>query len=206
MTLDTLAQAIAQHGGEFACEGIRDSANKKTVRFAHLTTPPGGAEEAPAVGRLREFYATFGSVLFFHDEVSGDAARHLAPVSTWRELHELCSSWFESLDDEEREEILPDWIDTCLVIGETPGSGNYILVPTKGPLHGRVFEFDHDGHEFRDQATDVVDYATRLMKPDGARLTDFASHMRFVENDDWNVQWWIRELRDNQGHTARTRD
>jgi hypothetical protein len=76
-------------------------------------------------------------------------------------------------------------------------------VPTKGRSKGRVFEFDHDGFEFTEHGKDIVDYATRLLQPDGQRLADMASHMRFVEGDA-NVQWWIRELRDNTGHTART--
>ncbi len=98
------------------------------------------------------------------------------------------------MDEDERLEILPDWIDTCLVIGETPHSGNYILVVTKGPAAGRVFEFDHDGYEFIDQA-DVIEYVEKLLKPDGIKLTDIASHMRFIEDDPMG-QWWIRELRE----------
>ncbi len=79
-------------------------------------------------------------------------------------------------------QIVPDWIETCLAIGETPCFGNYISVATEGAAAGRVFEFDHDGFEFSEA--------------DGLRLVKFASHMRFIDEDPM-VQWWIRELRDH---------
>lgn len=202
MTPKALEKAIRQHEGEFVCERIHGK-QRKTVLFKHVVTSPDDVEDVPAVGRLREFYRTFGSVLFYHDEKSGDAARYLAPTSEWEDLHAVFRDWIDDLDDDEREDVLPEWIDSCVVIGETPHSGNYILVPTKGPAKGRIFEFDHDGFEFTEAATDVLDYAERLLKPDGSRLADMASHMRFVEGDP-KVQWWIRELRDNSGHTETT--
>ncbi|HSV44268.1 MAG TPA: hypothetical protein VLJ58_00640 [Ramlibacter sp.] len=202
MALKTLEDAVRNHTGEFICQRIHGK-KRKTVDFKHTITPPDGVEGVPDIGKLQQFYKTFGSILFYHDEMSGDAAKYLAPVAQWTELHELFSDWIEDLDEDEREEILPEWIESCLVIGETPHSGNYILMPTEGAAGGRVFEFDHDGFEFTEEAKDVVDYTKKLLKPDGSRLTEMASHMRFVEGDP-TVQWWIRELRDNNGHAAIT--
>lgn len=54
------------------------------------------------------------------------------------------------------------------------------------------------------KANDVVDYVKGLLVLDGPALTDIASHMRFVE-DDQPVQWWIRELKDNYGNAVRTK-
>jgi hypothetical protein len=90
-----------------------------------------------------------------------------------------------------------------MVIGETPHSGNYILVPTDGPHRGHVFEFDHDGFEFAHVASDVVEYVQRLLRPDASKLTDFASHMRFATGDGMK-QWWILELKDNRGNVVST--
>lgn len=204
MRLNDLESAVRQHVGEFLCEQIHDEKTTKIVHFAHVATLPVELPELPAIGRLQDFYDTFGSVVFFRDEKSGDAARYIAPPSEWSELHERFSGWIDILDDEERSEIVPDWIDTCLVIGESPRSGNYILIATEGIDAGHVFQFDHDGFEFIEEARDLIEYVEILLKPDNSRLIDIASHMRFVDHDPM-VQWWICQLRDHQGHVATTR-
>ena len=204
MRLEELERAVLAHGGEFRCVQIRDEGNKKLVPFRHVVTPAVAATELPDVGKLREFYATFGSILFYCDEQSGDAARYLAPLSEWPELHDSFMDWMEPVMDEPDEELLPRWVNTCLVIGETPRSGNYILMPTQGPAAGQVWEFDHDGYEFNCAGNDLVDYVERIMAPTGSRLTDFASSMRFITGDPM-VQWWIEELLDNRGGAVSTK-
>ena len=205
MKLDELERAVREHAGEFLCERIHNEKDTKLVRFAHVVgAPEGGYINVPPVGKLGDFYETFGSIHFYHDEKSGDAGKYLAHPSHWADLHEAFNAWVEDLDEEERRECVPSWIDTCLVIGETPHSGNYILVPTKGPETGHVVEFDHDGFEFTDEAEDIVEYVKKLLKPDSSTLTAIASHMRFIEGDPM-VQWWIRELRDNAGRVVATR-
>ena len=195
--------AVRQHAGTFLCEEIHKERNTKTVEFRHVVTAPTGIVGVPDVGDLREFYSTFGSILFYQDARSGDAGKYIAPTSAWPELREYFSDWLDDLDDDEREEILPEWLETALVIGETPQSGNYILVATQGREAGYVFEFDHDGFEFVEEAHSISQYIERLLKPDGSKLTEIASHMRFIEGDPM-VQWWIRELKDNRGHVVRT--
>jgi hypothetical protein len=204
MKLSQLETAVLEHSGEFLCERIHDKTSTKIVRFSHIVVPPGGHADLPAVGKLGDFYETFGSVLFYYDDQSGDAGKHIAHPSRWADLHDAFGAWIEDLPEAELDEWVPAWVGTCLVIGETPESANYILVPTEGPEAGRVFEFDHDGLEFVDVAEDVVEYVKKLLNPDSATLTEIASHMRFIEGDP-RVQWWIRELRDNQGHVVRTR-
>lgn len=197
MTPTDLADAIRTHAGEFECREI-DGAGRKTVAFRHVATPPGEVDELPDVGRLREFYGIFGSVLFYADEATGDAARQLAAPDAWAELDEHFRDWL--FDDED----LPEWVENCLVIGETPHSGNYILLAVDGDEAGRVFEFDHDGFEFTEAGADVVAYAAAMLRPDDARLTDFASHLRFIDADS-DAQWWIESMRDNRGHAASTK-
>lgn len=198
-----LAKKLHAHTGTFLCEEIHTPAHTKQVRFAHLVTPPQPAAEVPNVGDLRAFYAHFGRIVFYHDSLSGDSGRVLAPVTAWPELRDSLWDWFYPLDDEARAEILPPWIDGACVIGETPQSGNYLLVPTEGPEAGRVFEFDHDGYAFVQQADSLEAYVESLLKPDSATLTALATHMRFVGPDD-TCQWWIRELRDDAGHVVYT--
>ena len=203
MKLIDLEKAVREHAGEFLCERTNDRKRTKLIQFAHVVCSPLASCALPAIGRLQDFYDTFGSVVFYSDEKSGDAAKHLAPTSEWATLHEYFYGWIENLSDSERQEIVPDWIETCLVIGETPYSGNYILMATEGHSAGRVFEFDHDGFEFEEVAQDLIEYVEKLLKPDVPTLVEFASHMRFIEGDPM-VQWWIRELRDNQGHIVTT--
>lgn len=204
MRLDELEKAVLKHSGEFLCERVHDKTKTKTVRFTHSVDAPDGQPDIPDVVRLVDFYETFGSILFYHDHKSGDAGKYIAHPSQWADFHDSFSSWLEDLSEEEYEECVPVWIGTCLVIGETPQSGNYILVPTEGPEAGHIFEFDHDGFEFKDEAVDVVEYVKKLLKPDSHTLAEIASHMRFIEGDPM-VQWCMRELRDNAGYVVRTK-
>lgn len=203
MNATELRAAIDAHAGHFLCRPINRSDDAKTIPFRHLVTPPAGIDGVPDVGRLREFCAAIGSVTFYRDEESGDAARYLAPPGLWSELDEEFSAWIDDLGDEERGDYLPAWIDARIVVGATPHSGNYILVAGNGPEAGRVHEFDHDGFEFREVAADIIEYAAKMLEPDGARLTDFASHMRFITDDPMR-QWWILEMTDNRGRCVST--
>lgn len=205
MSLPDLHRAVTEHTGTFQCERIHKSKETKAVDFRHHVQPPLPLDApVPDVGQLPAFYATFGGVLLYHDADSGDAARYIAPPSEWATLQEAFEGWTEQLNDEERDEILPDWIDHCLVIGETPHSGNYILMATEGDCAGRVFEFDHDGYEFTEVAHDLVNYVEALLRPDSKTLTEMASHMRFIDKRT-GAQWWILEMTDNQGQRVRTK-
>jgi hypothetical protein len=203
MKLIELETAVRQHAGEFLCLQMSDRKNTKVVQFAHAATPPAEQPLLPDVGRLRDFYDTFGSVLFYHDDISGDAAKYIAPPAEWAELRDGFDDWIDALSEAERAEFLPDWMDSCVVIGQTPRSGNYLLMATEGSSSGHVFEFDHDGYELTEAADDLLDYIARLLKPDDSRLREMASHMRFREAGPAD-QWLIRQLTDNAGHIAHT--
>jgi len=201
--LPDLESLVASHHGEFSCVKIHDESRTKVVRFRHDATPPVQRPELPDLGRLRDFYETFGSLVLYLDPESGDAARVIAAPSDWDSLADALAGWFDGLGEEERGDYLPEWIDDCLVIGETPCSGNYILMPTTGEEAGRVFEFDHDGFEFHRAAGDLVDYVLKALSPSPVLLVDYASHMRFVTEGD-PTQWWIREMTDNRGACVST--
>lgn len=204
MRLTTLSDAVSSHTGEFLCERINASEQTRLVPFRHVVTPPEGCV-VPDVGRLRDFYDTFGSVTLYVDEDSGDAAVYIASPREWSLLEGRFAMWIEDIDDDERSEYLPDWIDDRIVIGEEPRTGNYLLVPTRGDRTGRIFTFDHDGFEFSDEAGDVVEFVSKLLVPDNSKLVEMASHMRFCDFEkDPMKQWWIRELTDNRGHRATT--
>jgi hypothetical protein len=205
MKLAALESAIAGHTGTFLCERINRRDETREVTFRHEITPPGPTPTLPDIGGLRDFYETFGSVTFYVDPVSGDAAKHIAPPDTWAELDDDLQDWFDGLGDDERDEILPEWFDDRLVIGEEPHTGNYLIMAgaSAGDEAGSVHLFDHDGYEFIRLAASLPEYAERLLDPDDAMLVDIATHMRFIDGDPM-VQWWIREMRDNRGNVAST--
>jgi hypothetical protein len=203
MSPEDLLRAVKAHSGTFLCERIHEPAITREFAFEHVVTGPDTMDDLPAVGRLAEAYASFGSIAFYHHEGSGDAARYLAPPSAWPALADELADWLDMIDDEDLAAMLPQGLDGCVVIGETPGSGNYILVPTLGPKAGQVIEFDHDGCEFNAVANDLFEYVIGMLTPDGSRLADFASHMRFIEGTP-DEQWWIRECRDNAGRFVTT--
>lgn len=203
MKLVELESAVLAHTGEFHCERIRRPDEKKIVRFRHVVAPPLSGHALPDIGRLDDFYDTFGSIVFFVDDKSGDAAVHIAAPSAWAALRAGFLDWLDPLDDDERTEIVPEWVEACVAIGEEPRTGNTLLMPTDGAHAGHVFLFDHDGYEFTHCADDLVAYVGSLLDPDDRLLLEIATHLRFIEGDP-AIQWWIRELRDNRGNVART--
>lgn len=203
MTPSELRNAILDHRGTFTCSRIHRPKETKVVAFRHQITDPVAVADLPDIGRLREFYGEFGSVLWYVDEVTGESAHHIAPVEAWAELDGEFRDWCAIVDPAEAEDYLPDWLEGCLVIGEEPRTGNYILMPTVGPEAGAVYHFEHDGFEFDRHAGDLIAYAEKLLDLDDRALAFIATHMRFIE-DGSDAQWWIETLEDNRGNKART--
>lgn len=201
--LETLRSAVESHAGTFLCSEIQNEANTKTVDFHHVSLPADFDSAVPDVVGLRDFYDTFAQLTLYVDETSGEAAFLIASPSQWTELDEDFRPWLDGIDEDEAADFLPDWIDSCLVIGEVPRSGNYLLVPTEGPEAGKVFGFDHDGLEFDELGATLPDFIAKTLDLDTHRLTAIASHIRFIAPSE-NRQWWINELKDNRGNVVRT--
>lgn len=201
--IEALHSAVIDHAGEFHCTEIHRKQNTKIVPFRHIASPPDAMLPVPDVQGLRAFYSTFGDLTMYLDEQTGEAAYHLASPSKWEELDGDFRPWVEDLDDGEADEYLPSWIDDCIVVGEIPRSGNYLLIPLTGPDAGKVFEFEHDGFEFIELGKSLPDFVALSLDLDGRRLSAMASHLRFIADGEV-AQWWIEELRDNRGNVART--
>jgi hypothetical protein len=201
--LEALRSAVAAHTGIFSCEEIHKEENTKDVHFRHVGSPPNPALAVPDVQGLKEFYSTYESLTMYLEEDSGDAAYFIASPSQWSELEGYFRPWLDSVGEDEAADYLPAWINECIVIGEIPQSGNYLLVPISGPDEGKVFEFEHDGFEFLELATSLPDFAMRTLDLDARRLTAMASHLRFITPEE-RRQWWIKELRDNRGNVVCT--
>lgn len=182
---------------------INREKNTKVVQFRHIGSPPNTTLTVPDVQGLRQFYGTYEQLTMYIDERTGEAAYYLASPSQWSELEGDFKPWLDGLEDDEVAEFLPTWIDDCIVVGEIPQSGNYLLIPTSGPDAGKVFEFEHDGFEFIELGKSLPDFVAHALDLDSRRLTAMASHLRFIAPGE-DSQWWIQELKDNRGNVVRT--
>lgn len=203
MELTELKQTVSEHFGVFHCVTRGGASDSKQANFKHSYDPPGSVTAVPDLGKLKEFYSTFGNLTLYHHKESGDAAFFLANPDQWETLQEHFLDWTENLDEEDQEELIPDWVSACVVVGEIPESGNYLLMSTSGDMKGHVFEFEHDGFEFRELGSNISEFVTNMLTPDSEALTNMASHMTFIEGNSIE-QWWIEEMRDNKGNTIKT--
>ena len=195
----SLRSAVQAHTGIFTCSEINRKGSTKQVTFRHIGSDPNLSHALPAIQGLRDFYSMFEDLLMYVDEQSDDAAYLIASPSLWPELDNHFRPWLEALEEDD----LPEWIDDCIVVGEIPRSGNYLLLPASGTEEGKVFEFEHDGYEFLELGTSLPDFVLRTLDLDSPRLTAIASHMRFILADE-RRQWWIDEMKDNRGNVVRT--
>jgi hypothetical protein len=202
MQLSALKREVDDHSGVFHCQRLHDAKSTKQVEFRHLYDPPQSWEDLPDIPKLADFYDTFSNLLLYHDPKSDEAAFYIASPDQWQALDEQFRPWLEIAEDEE--DALPPWIDDCIVIGEIPATGNYLLMPLSGEQRGGVFEFEHDGFEFIERAPDIEAFVRRALAPSAPDLVCMASHLRFIEDQDPHAQWWILQMQDNRGHTVST--
>ena len=202
--LDDLKRMIDEHKGIFYCRRRSSDGEiiKKKVSFTHVYQDPEHSSSIPDIGDIRPFYSVFGNLTLYFDQKSGDAAFYIARPEEWDGLLECFNNWMEDVIDEDPD-WLPYWVGNCIAIGEIPASGNYLLVPLTGDKKGHVYEFDHDGYEFKEYGSNVEEFIRKVLKPDAELLTDIAAHMTFIENDPMD-QWWIEEMQDNQGLIVKT--
>lgn len=201
--LQSLRAAVQSHAGEFLCSEIYRDENTKAVAFRHVGSPPDPSARVPNVAGLRDFYESFSELKLYVDEKSGDAAFFIGSPSQWPELDSGFRPWLDGIGEDEAADYLPNWIETCLVVGEVPRSGNYLLIPSVGVEAGKLFLFDHDGFEFTELGKSLPDFVAQILDLDTPRLTAIASHIRFIAPGE-KRQWWINELRDNRGNVVRT--
>lgn len=102
-----------------------------------------------------------------------------------------------------RNDSLPDWVDDCLVVGEEPDTGNFLVVPRTGDAAGRVFTFAHDEFSFTESASCLRDFVAKQIELNDSVLTDIATVLRLPDVGGTD-QWWIRSAVDNRRRRARS--
>ena len=83
---------------------------------------------------------------------------------------------------------MPAWIDSFVVVGEVPNSGNYFLVPLEGDDRGKVFEFEHDGFEFIERGSTFAGFVEQISTVNEALLAEILGHTRYADGQS-SVQW-----------------
>lgn len=201
-----LEALLARSNQRFICRDLgwpQPGPDRFVARITHEVTPALSAEEldelrrqVPEVPQLAELYARHGSIRLYCDTTfhepwgSYSSAFYIAHPDEWADLAVGFGDWLADLDEKERAERLPSWIDACLVIGEIPSSGNYFLVPLEGPDTGGVFEFEHDGFEFIRQGDSIAGFIARLSTVSDALLHDIACHTRYFDGKS-DMQWLV---------------
>ncbi|MEL7023516.1 MAG: hypothetical protein AAGL69_07175 [Pseudomonadota bacterium] len=107
--------------------------------------------------------------------------------------------WIQSLNASEKRELVPDWFWNSVVIGEFPGTGDYLLVECHETKSDAVYAFFHDGFEFRKLAPDLYSFVEAVVSPTEEFLSTMTSSMLFCETEDYSDQWYVVGMTDNRG-------
>jgi hypothetical protein len=120
------------------------------------------------------------------------SAYYIAPPAAWPELRECFECWLDALSEEEAAEVLPSWLESYVVIGEVPNSGNYFLVPLEGPERGKVVEFEHDGMEFIERGTTLADFLDAISTGTHDLMEEIRGHTRYCDGHP-DIQWLCQD-------------
>lgn len=140
------------------------------------------------VPELAAFYEHYGSARLYCDTIGPDSAFYIADPDQWGSLKTGLNTWFKDLTAEEKDRYLPEWLDVCMVVGEIPMSGNYLLVPMSGEFTGYVYEFEHDGFEFIERGKNFDEFLSYVSTVDEVLIQDILCHTRYSDGET-EIQW-----------------
>jgi hypothetical protein len=202
---ETLANLLTHPSPQLVCEThtfIRKSP-ELVVAVRHVALPALSSAELSELERtvgdlphVLEFYRTYGGLTLFQSAreepgVGCAAAYWIAPPSDWRRIRSEVDDWFEMLDDDERPEILPEWVSNFVAIGQVPNSATFYLLPLEGADRGKVFEFSHDGFQFLELGVDFEDFVSWLARTDEEHLQRIGGDNRYYDGKS-SKQWMPR--------------
>ena len=200
--LQSLETLLKRKNQRFACidSGWPEPGPEKfTAHIQHVAELPLSPEELKtlkeqvgAVPQLIAVYERYSSVRLYCDTIGDDSAFFLAHPGEWPDLKNGFKMWCDGLTDSEMEELLPDWLEDCIVVGEIPQSGNYFLIPMSGNDLGKVIEFGHDGFEFIERGSDVSAFLEYISTVDNELIEDILTYTRYSDGKS-NIQWLANE-------------
>lgn len=199
--LKSLETLLARRNQRFVCTDTgwpEPGAERFTANIVHYPEPPLGNAQLeqlkrifPDIPELAEFYSHYGSVRLYADPIGGDSAFYIAGPDEWHRLRKYFQAWPDSLNDDEAN-LLPEWLDDSLTIGEIPTTGNYYLMPTKGDESGKVFLFDHDGFEFVEMGADLGAFVEKITTVNDDLMQSIPGHTRYSDGES-ETQWLAKE-------------
>lgn len=199
--LQSLETLLARRNQRFVCVDTgwpEPGPEKFRAQIVHYAEPPLGHAQLEQLGRifpeipqLAEFYSHYSSVRLFVDPIGGDSVCYVASPDEWHGFKKNFEMWTDSLVGDEAD-LLPEWLDNYLVIGEIPTTGNYYLMPTQGEHIGKVFLFDHDGFEFVEKGADLGAFIERVSTVNDALLQEIPGHTRYSDGET-ETQWLAKE-------------
>lgn len=196
MGIDMLNVLLARKNQHFICTAAgQESYDSFTARITHKTTEGLSKEYIENLekrighqNQLFELLSHYSSVRLYCDTLSDDSAFYIAHPDEWSSLEEGFKIWIEDLSEEERDELLPQWFEEAIVIGEIPFSGNYYLYPVKGEFQGKIFEFEHDGFEFIEVGKGIFSFLDYICTVTDNLIQNIQSHTRYSDGKT-DIQW-----------------
>lgn len=200
--LQSLESLLKRKNQRFACidSGWPEPGPEKfTAHVQHIVELPLSSEELKAlkeqvgaVPQLIAVYERYSSVRLYCDTIGDDSAFYLAHPGEWPDLKNEFKMWCDGLTDNEKEELLPDWLEDCIVVGEIPQSGNCFLIPMSGNDLGKVIGFGHDGFEFVERGSDVSAFLEYISTVDNELIEDILTYTRYSDGKS-SIQWLANE-------------
>lgn len=203
-TFAMLEQLLQRKNQRFVCLGQgRDKTRSErfVARIEHKVAPPLSNEEIqnlreqlPELPQLIDLFTKYGSLRLFCNTAYSDGfaehtcAFYIAHPDEWCGLNRSFKDWLEIIGEDDEDEQLPGWIKDYIVIGEIPNSGDYLLMPRKGPETGAVYEFDQDGFEFLKRGKSLIDFLTHVSNATDKLIQDINMHTRYFDNKT-DMQW-----------------
>ena len=209
MDLTKLKAFLARENQRFICHdtGWPEPGPDRFVAYIeHRSTPPVDEvtlksikEHYGNLDQLVEFYSEIGSLRLYCDTNSVESAFYIAQPGEWAQLAGMLNSWLESLNEEEARELIPEWIPDSIVFGEIPESGNYLIMPCTGEDTGKIFEFEHDGFEFLEEAKDLSSFIDKVISPTDKLIRRIRSHTRYSDMET-DIQWLAEKYEYGKGN------
>ena len=197
LDLSQLEELLGRKDQRFICDNLNDPRSYEAL-IEHETEDGLSEMQLKKITaqygddvQLHEFYSRFGSIRLYCDTKGDTSGYYIAHPDEWSTLKEEFLDWLEILDEEEKTEVLPGWIDNFIAIGELPNSGVYHLMPLTGSDRGKIFEFDHDGFEIGEFAQSLSEYIKFIADPNEVVKT-LGSYTSYRDGET-DVQWFPKK-------------